>query len=140
MSISKERWIKTGDPRSGNEVYDDEGFEVEDDTPEKLRGLFASDDDDEIDAYCTNCHWHGLRTSLVRHESEPNFPPRCCPKCKEESIEDFENIGELLLGGKAMCRCGHEFNYHAPMDDEGQPTKHQPCHGYGCECGKFEGK
>jgi hypothetical protein len=29
MSISKERWIATGDPRSGDEVYDDEGFEIE---------------------------------------------------------------------------------------------------------------
>ena len=28
MSISKQRWIKTGDPRSGDEVYDDEGNEI----------------------------------------------------------------------------------------------------------------
>jgi predicted Rdx family selenoprotein len=63
-----------------------------------------------IDAYCTNCHWHGLRTSLVRRESEPDFPPRCCPKCKEESIEDFaKDIGEPSLcpecGSDVLCEC-----------------------------------
>ena len=38
----------------------------------------------------------------------------------------------------SMCRCGHENADHKQMFDEGRPTSHFPCRGYGCVCGKFE--
>lgn len=42
------------------------------------------------------------------------------------------------MSEEAMCRCGHENADHKQMIDEGRPTSHFPCNGYGCVCGKFE--
>lgn len=81
-----------------------------------------------VDYTCKKCNRHGLRTSLVRHRNEPDFPPRCCPQCGEE-VEDYE---------ERLCRCGHEEKDHQQLLEDGRLTSHFPCTAYGCVCGKFE--
>src|SRR5258706_13071918 len=58
------------------------------------------------------------------------------------AIQDLRNMiydAELDQAEQIkMCRCGHEKSNHRQMLDDGIPTSHFPCNGYGCVCGLFE--
>jgi hypothetical protein len=94
MSISKERWIATGDPRSGFEVYDDEGNEqycsLCGEGLKSLESDFCKDCGDEPCAcgHPRDCH------------ANENVQPNCC-ECgcsgfTKESVQD-------LLAWKLRC-------------------------------------